>query len=68
MTYDSHRLTASGIIEVRLRTDTGWHRYCLCPGQSLADQPPEVADTANAAWTDEVKENWHLMRSKNRGE
>ena len=34
------------------------HRYFLTPDMDITEQPQEVKDICNTAWTDDVKSSW----------
>ena len=35
------------------------HRYFLTPDMDISEQPQEVKDICNTAWTDEIKSSWN---------
>ena len=37
------------------------HRYVLHPDMDISEQPQEVKDICNTAWTQEVKDAWNTF-------
>ena len=44
------------------------HRYVLHPDMDITDQPQEVKDICNTAWTQEVKDAWNTFKQEQENE
>lgn len=40
------------------------HRYVLHPDMDISEQPQEVKDICNTAWTQEVKDAWNTFKQQ----
>jgi hypothetical protein len=40
------------------------HRYVLHPDMDISEQPQEVKDICNTAWTQEVKDAWNTFKQE----
>jgi len=40
------------------------HRYCLLPDMDISNQPQEVQNICNTAWTQEVKDAWIAFKAE----
>ena len=40
------------------------HRYCLLPDANISEQPQEVKNICNTAWTQEVKDAWNTFKQE----
>jgi len=40
------------------------HRYCLLPDMDISNQPQEVQNICNTAWTQEVKDAWIAFKQE----
>ena len=40
------------------------HRYFLTPDMDISEQPQEVKDICNTAWTDEIKSSWNTFKQE----
>lgn len=40
------------------------HRKLLTPDMDISNEPTEVKDICNSAWTQEVKDNWNQHQSE----
>jgi len=40
------------------------HRYCLLPDMDISNQPQEVQNICNTAWTQEVKDAWSAFKAE----
>ena len=44
------------------------HRYVLHPDMDISEQPQEVKDICNTAWTQEVKDAWNTFQQEQENE
>ena len=44
------------------------HRYVLHPDMDITEQPQEVKDICNTAWTQEVKDAWNTFKQEQENE
>ena len=40
------------------------HRYILQPDMDISEQPQEIKDICNTAWTQEVKDAWNTFKQE----
>ena len=48
----------NSIMENDIEISSSFHRHVLHPDSDISGEDTEIQDICNAAWTDEVKDDW----------